>query len=247
MIICNSKINLASFNEILDIIFNCIDYRTKSTFTYLNSYICVYKSRNKNLDKILEEFDYIYPDGYGIYLASKILYGKDGIKEYITGTDLYFKLFSELNIRNKKIFIYGGDILSENLMRKKLKEVYPNIILTGYYNRNQKCNDELIEEMNNSLSDILFVGLGTPNQEEFIIRNRDRIDIPVMICVGSGIDFLSGYLKRAPLFMRKLRLEWLFRIFIEPKRLFFRYFFGIPLFIFKIIIQKFKLFLKIQR
>lgn len=247
MKICDAEINLRSYDEIISLIFKCIDTNTKSTFSYINPYICLFKSRNKKFEKLLNNFNYLYPDGVGIYLASKFLYKANGLKEYITGTDLLFKLFSELNNKSKSIFIYGGDFESKNLLKEKMKNYYPNIKLTGFYEWSKKFDDNVLQEMNNSKSDILFVGLGTPYQEEFVVNNVDKIKIPVIICVGSGINFLSGYLKRAPLIMRKLGLEWLFRIIVEPKRLFFRYFFGIPLFIFKIMVQKFKLLLNVKQ
>ncbi len=227
------------YDELIDYIFHSIYNEKKIRISYINFYHLVKKSNN--VEKLNSYFDIIHSDGIGIYYASRFLYGKNGLKEYITGTDLYYKLFEELNKRGCKIFLYGGDEKAKPLMLEKLEKIYPNITLGGYYSREYKFNDNILKEMNESKSNILFVGLGTPTQEEFVYKYSDKIDIPVIICIGSGIDFISGYLRRAPLIIRKLKLEWLFRIIMEPRRLFLRYFKGIPVFIFKVILQKFKL------
>lgn len=242
MKILNADINNVNYDELINEIISTINFEKRTRICYINFFQLLRKTPYiKSLNSC---FNLIHSDGFGIYLTSRFLYGKSGLKEYITGTDLYFRLFEELNKRKGKIFLYGGDEKAKSIMIEKLNKDYPNIILGGYYSRRETFNNNVLKKMNESKSDILFIGLGTPFQEEFVCKYSDKINIPVLICVGSGIDFLSGYLTRAPLLLRKLRLEWVFRVFIEPKRLFVRYFFGIPLFIFKVIVQKFKLLLK---
>ncbi len=241
MRIINSELNIRCYDEILKIIFDSVLLKNKTTFTYINSYVCLYANKKKEFQKILNEITYRYPDGIGIYWASRFLYKTAGIKEYMTGTDLYFRIFNEFNKKGGKFFIYGGDKNSKPLLLKKIQKEFPNLSLGGYFDRDTVFNEDILNQMNNSGSDILFIGLGTPFQEEFLYKFCNNINIPVIICVGSGIDFLAGYLKRAPVFLRNLRLEWLYRFINEPRRLFKRYFFGIPLFIFKVIVQKFKL------
>jgi N-acetylglucosaminyldiphosphoundecaprenol N-acetyl-beta-D-mannosaminyltransferase len=89
-----------------------------------------------------------------------------------------------------------------------------------------------------------MIGLGTPYQEYWLSSYSKEIDIPVQLCIGSGIEFLSGLNKRAPRILIKFGLEWLHRLIMEPKRLWKRYIIGIPLFTFKVLIIKIKLMLK---
>ena len=91
---------------------------------------------------------------------------------------------------------------------------------------------------------MLLVALGTPYQEEWISENKDKINIPIVIAIGSGLYFLSGTIKRAPKWMRNIGLEWFYRLFQEPKRLWRRYIIGIPIFVFNIIVIKVKLLFK---
>ena len=93
-------------------------------------------------------------------------------------------------------------------------------------------------------ADILMVALGTPYQEEWIFQYKDKINVAVIIAVGSGLDFLAGVKKRAPLWMREIGLEWMYRLFQETKRLWKRYLIGIPVFVFNIVLLKVKLMLK---
>jgi len=116
--------------------------------------------------------------------------------------------------------------------------LYPKLIIKGVIARKLCFDENILNEINSSNSDILFLGLGTPYQEKWIATFGKKTNIPIQIAAGSGIDFLSGVYKRAPEMLRKLGLEWLFRLFSEPKRLWKRYLLGIPHFVFLIIKQK---------
>jgi N-acetylglucosaminyldiphosphoundecaprenol N-acetyl-beta-D-mannosaminyltransferase len=125
--------------------------------------------------------------------------------------------------------------------------MYPDIIISGAIPRDTSFDKEIVEKIRISNSDILFIGLGTPFQELWLSKFNNTIDIPVQIAVGSGIDFISGNIKRAPKIMQKLGFEWLFRLFIEPKRLWKRYILGIPIFIFQLLLFKLKLVFKVNK
>ena len=125
--------------------------------------------------------------------------------------------------------------------------MYPDIIISGAIPRDTSFDKEIVEKKRISNSDILFIGLGTPFQELWLSKFNNTIDIPVQIAVGSGIDFISGNIKRAPKIMQKLGFEWLFRLFIEPKRLWKRYILGIPIFIFQLLLFKLKLVFKVNK
>lgn len=240
-------LNIDFANSTLDKLIAVIDSKIRMRVKFIvsspNVHICNVASSNHYFSNIINSFTYIHPDGIGIYLASKFLYGKKGLKERSTGTDLYFKLFKELF--NKKFFLIGGTKDCDERIKEKFllqeKSIAVNLVGSIY-----KLFDPIkdIEIINKSGADILMVALGTPRQEEWIIQNKDKVNVPVIIAVGSGLDFLAGVKKRAPLWMQKIGLEWLYRLFQEPKRLWKRYVIGIPVFMFNIIVIKVKLLFK---
>ena len=243
MKILNINFGNITIKELIDIIASKIDNKEKFIISSPNVHICNVARGKHRFAEIVNSFSFVHPDGIGIYIASKLLYGRNGLRERSTGTDLYFGLFNEFY--NKKFFLIGGakdcfDRIKEKFyLSDKSKTV--NIVGSIY-----KLNDPIkdIETLNKSGADILMVALGTPYQEEWIIQNKDKVNVPVIIAVGSGLDFLAGVKKRAPLWMQKIGLEWLYRLFQEPKRLWKRYLIGIPVFVFNIVLIKVKLMLK---
>jgi N-acetylglucosaminyldiphosphoundecaprenol N-acetyl-beta-D-mannosaminyltransferase len=95
-----------------------------------------------------------------------------------------------------------------------------------------------LERITDAAPDILFVGLGTPKQEYWIHENHQRLGIPISIGIGASIDFVSGMVRRAPAWMQKTGGEWLFRLFVEPRRLWKRYLVGNPRFMYQVLRQR---------
>jgi N-acetylglucosaminyldiphosphoundecaprenol N-acetyl-beta-D-mannosaminyltransferase len=191
--------------------------------------------KNLKYGELLSNFDIIHPDGIGLFLASKFLYGKNGFKKRITGSDFYIELIKESLKNNWSFFIFGDKCETLN----KISKVNPRLNIRGLCNGFNFNNDELIKNVNTSQPDILIVGIGSPQQEEWIIDNKNNIPTKIIIAVGDGIKVFAGNKKRGPKIFQKIGLEWFIRFLYEPKRLWKRYFIGIPLFIFRIIKFKF--------
>jgi N-acetylglucosaminyldiphosphoundecaprenol N-acetyl-beta-D-mannosaminyltransferase len=230
-------------DELIDLINLKIKKNEKLTIGYINVYICNYVRKHSGFQDLQNSFSYVHPDGIGIYLASRFLYGKKGLSERITGTDLYIKLFKENP--GLKYFILGGfencsERITENAALYSESTAFK--ITGNIYKPGDNFQD--VETINKSGADVLLVALGTPYQEEWISENKDKINIPIVIAIGSGLYFLSGTIKRAPEWMRNIGLEWFYRLFQEPKRLWRRYIIGIPIFVFNIIVIKVKLLFK---
>jgi N-acetylglucosaminyldiphosphoundecaprenol N-acetyl-beta-D-mannosaminyltransferase len=226
------------YKEILNAIEVKLSLRTYFSFAYVNSYIALTARQNVSLRNDIADFSARFPDGIGIYWASKLLYGKLGLKERVNGTDLYYKILDLAQKGNYIIFFFGGSDKAASLLNQNLKMIYPNLIISGIIPKDESFDEQILEKINQTNSDILFLGLGTPYQEKWIATFGKKCNIPIQIAVGSGIDFLSGTYKRAPKVMRNIGLEWLYRLFLEPKRLWKRYLLGIPHFIFLIVKQK---------
>jgi len=187
--------------------------------------------------EVLSKFNLVHPDGIGVFLASKFLYGKNGFSKRITGSDFYIELIKE-SLKNNWSFFFFGDT-DETL--SKISKANPDLYVKGFCNGFNFNNDKLIKDINTAKPDILIVGLGSPKQEDWIVTNRDNVNAKVIVAVGDGIKVFAGTKKRGTKLVRILGLEWFVRLINEPKRLWKRYLIGIPLFIFRILYYKFRL------
>ena len=174
---------------------------------------------------LVQSADILIPDGAGVVLASKIM--KKPLKSKVPGCELAERLVKSSAEGKYKIFFYGSKPATEegmsvaDLANKKMGEKYPGFAAAGTSHGYVKPDgyDALIEGINASGADILFVCLGVPMQEKWIAANRDRINAKVIIGLGGTLDVFAGTVKRAPVFFQKANLEWLYRLLKEPKRL----------------------------
>jgi len=179
----------------------------------------ILKARNdEKLRNLLNKATYQIPDGVGVIYASKLKKGK--IKSRITGIDSMEMLCSLSNEKGYKIFMYGAkeDVISK--AKEKLEEKYPNIKIVGTINGYEKDNKKIIDKINKSKADIIFVALGSPKQELWITENMDKLCVKVYQGVGGSFDVFSGNIKRAPIWVQNAGLEWFYRLLKEPKRIF---------------------------
>jgi len=230
-----TKFSNVSYNEILNSIQLAIQSRSQLTICYANVNSINLSISDEKIKQLLSEFDILHPDGFGVYLGSRVLVGRNGFSYRQSGSDLYEQIIDEAILIHWKLFIFGDT--DETLERIKYK--YPKLSIVGNQNGYVFENEKLLFEINNSKPDILIVGLGTPKQEEWIVKYKSKLMVNVIIAVGDGTKVFAGNKRRGPKFLQKLGLEWFVRFIFEPKRLWKRYFIGIPLFIFRVIKFKF--------
>jgi N-acetylglucosaminyldiphosphoundecaprenol N-acetyl-beta-D-mannosaminyltransferase len=192
--------------------------------------------KDQRLRAILKEGDFLIPDGAGIKLALRILYGR-GASHFvrITGIDLMQYLLEEAARKEFRVFFFGGSPEVNSYVFKKLRHEHPALKLVGsehgYIPDNQYGS--LIEKINDLNVDVLFVGLGSPKQEKWIDQHKNALKAKISIGVGGSLDVLAGKVSRAPSWMRFFGLEWLFRLFKEPSRL--RRQMALPRFVIKVL------------
>jgi N-acetylglucosaminyldiphosphoundecaprenol N-acetyl-beta-D-mannosaminyltransferase len=227
--------------EVLDHISASIKSSQKNMMFFVNAHNLTQAYYNLQYRSILRKTNYIYGDGIGIYFAGKVTHQQ--ISDNINGTDL-FPLICELCEREKyTVYFLGSAPGIVEKMAQNIKKKYPMLVIAGThhgYFDNESNGGYIINEINRTETKILFVGMGTPKQEKWIYDNYQSLNFNVAIGVGGLFDFYSGSKLRAPLFIRKLHLEWLFRLLYEPRRLWKRYIIGIPLFIYRVLKQKFQ-------
>jgi N-acetylglucosaminyldiphosphoundecaprenol N-acetyl-beta-D-mannosaminyltransferase len=183
-----------------------------------NSEILLDAVRDRELENILNEAQLVIPDGIGVVIASKF-YGTP-LKERVTGVDLSEKILELGAKKNSKVFLLGASQESVTAAAEKIQERFKGIhvvgIRNGYYPEDEE--EQIIDEINKSGAEILFVGLGAPRQEKLIYKYKDKLGVKIALGCGGGLDALSGTVKRAPEFYQKAGLEWFYRFIKQPSR-----------------------------
>jgi len=197
---------------------------------------------DKEFKNIYRSATLITADGVPLLWAANIL--GTPLKEKISGSDIFMNI-CELSAYNKyKVFFLGGKPEAAKRAAEKVKERYSGINIVGVFcpnygfENNETENNIIISMIVKAKPDILFVGLGAPKQEKWIYKHKDEYKVPVSIGVGATFDFVSGIVKRAPVWMQKAGFEWFWRLMMEPKRLWKRYLIDDPIFFWLILKQK---------
>ncbi len=208
---------ITSYEKILKSLNDDIINKKKSFVVAINPEKIMKARKNTSLMELLNNADYQIADGIGIIYSSRFRHGK--IKKRVTGIDLMEKVCYLASEENYSIFLYGAsdDVLSETV--NVLKEKYKSIKIVGKISGYNRKENEIVRIINNSKPDILFVALGSPKQEYFIFKNMKKINCKIFMGVGGSFDVISGKLKRAPVWMQRCGLEWLFRLIQNPKRI----------------------------
>lgn len=186
----------------------------------VNPEIILKAREDEEYKKVLSEADLRVTDGVGIIWASRFLGEK--LKERITGVDLVYDI---LRMTKLRVMVIGADEDSRQKARAKLKNIFPLIDLEissveiDINGKNRGLFLKLNEEIRNFRPAILFVAFGAPYQETWIYENLRLLSaVKLAIGVGGAIDIIAGKFPRAPRWMRKIGLEWLWRLYLEPKR-----------------------------
>lgn len=180
----------------------------------------------------------ILPDGVGVDMAAKLLYGAP-FPDNLNGTD-FVPAFLQASTRPLTVGLLGATRVNAEAASARLAALAVQhrfvVIHDGYFPPAEE--PAIIDRIARLRPDVLLVAMGVPRQELWIARHIDARHCTLPIAVGALLDFLSGTVPRAPPWMRRLRLEWLFRLWIEPGRLWRRYVVGNPVFLLRVIRQK---------
>ncbi len=172
------------------------------------------------LHKIFKAADMLIPDGIGVVLAARFLHGRKLSR--VPGVELMEKICQLSAQTGYRLFIYGAKEEVNKTAVGELRNRYPDLKIVGRSNGylEEDKMDALIEKINNSEAEILFIALGSPRQEKWYAKYKDKLE-SVKICqgIGGSLDAITGNVKRAPKFWIDLNLEWLYRLISEPERI----------------------------
>ena len=193
--------------------------------------------------RAIRSADIVVPDGIGIIIASMILGGK--IRERTTGMDIFLGLSAVLDSRKEYRYFFLGST-DENLVRIKdrMSRDFPHIIVAGTYSPpfqsefSEQENQLMIDTINESHPDVLWVGMTAPKQEKWIYQNRSRLKVKFIGAIGAVFDFYTGTVKRSHPIFREMGFEWLPRFIRQPRRLWRRNFISGPRFLLRVITSR---------
>ena len=212
----------------------------EETVAYINAhieelrgkYICVSNVHttvmayeNEHYRNIQNKAALALPDGGPLSSYSR----RHGYKEArrVTGPDLMLELFKISPEYGYRHFFYGSMQETLDQIRQVMERDYPKTQVVGMYSPPfRKLSEEedakTIQIINEARPDFIWVGLGAPKQEEWMYEHQNQVN-GIMLGVGAGFDYLAGYIKRAPMWMQKISMEWFYRLLQEPSRLWKRY------------------------
>lgn len=178
----------------------------------------LYRALNdRGLHEIISRASLVTADGQGVLLAGKLL--GQPFKARVTGIDLAEALCATSGERGYKIYFLGGKEGISKKAQMAMMRRYPDSNIVGEHHGYFKNDIEpLLADLREKQPDILLVAMGSPYQENFILRYQKLLNIPVAIGVGGTLDVFSGEVKRAPELVQTLKLEWAYRILSDPKR-----------------------------
>ena len=212
--------------------------KNKRIFTP-NTSIVLSTLKDKEKARLINSADLLIPDGIGLVQASRIL--NDPLPQRITGIDMGEKILEIANKECLSLFLLGSTKKNVSAAADNIRDKYRNIkvcgIHHGFFDINSEYNQKLIKAISSKEPDIIFVCMGYPKQELWIDQNSHKIpSLRLSIGLGGSLDVWSGKVKRAPVIFRKLNMEWLWRMIIQPQRL--KNLSDIPCFYYYILKQK---------
>lgn len=183
-----------------------------------NAEMLMQATEDEELKKILNSSELVVADGAGTVWAAHHL-GKD-MPERVAGCDLVQELMKIAPKKSWKIFLFGAAPGVAEKVKSKVEKLYPGIKIVGVRDGFFSADDEpeIISQIKKAQPDILLAALGVPKQEKWVFKHKDELNVPVSIGVGGTFDVIAGIMKRAPLWMQKAKLEWLFRVMKQPSR-----------------------------
>jgi len=209
-----------SYDQALACIDRAIEAGRKTFWVAINPQKCYRAWHERELLDVLNRADVGICDGVGVSIAAKVLCGQRLPR--VTGCDLFFRLLAHAVQRDWGVFMLGASAESNASASEKLCQRFPGLRIVGRQDGFFEDSDAVIDRINASKADLLFVAMGSPTQEYWICEHRDKIDALFCMGVGGSFDVASGRIKRAPAVFRKTGTEWLFQLLTEPHKRFRR-------------------------
>jgi exopolysaccharide biosynthesis WecB/TagA/CpsF family protein len=206
--------------RVLDDIVNAIARHRGVRVAFANTHLLYHAIRDRRLARSLSRF-VVLNDGVGLTLASRFACGA-GFPDNLNGTDFTPRLLAAAPA-GSRIFLYGARPRVVAEVASRIEAHYPHLQMCGARDGFGDSAENILPEMVKARPDVVLVALGNPGQEAFISHCAQSLPATTFVGVGALFDFMAGAVSRAPRWMRKIRMEWLYRLAHEPRRLWRRY------------------------
>ena len=195
-----------------------MDVRANVMIATANAEMIMRATHDEELRDILNAAALVVPDGAGTVWAARHL--GHAMPERVAGYDLAQELLRRAPAEGRRIYFFGAAPGVAEKAKEKAEQLYPGIEIVGVRNGffSPADNAAIITEIKAAHPDLLLVALGVPKQEKWIAAHLAALDVPAAIGVGGTLDVMAGVMKRAPYWMQRAKLEWLFRGLMQPKR-----------------------------
>ena len=181
-----------------------------------NPEIIVASQEDRELKEIINSASLRVPDGVSMVVVSRII--GNSLKQRVAGIDLMLKIIELCGREGKKIFLLGGENGVAEEAAGRLAQKFPGINVAGTHNGYFSEDIEVIQKIKDTKPDVLFVGIGAGRQEKWLKRHLRELGVGIGMGIGGSLDVISGRKKRAPVWIQKMYIEWLYRLFTEPNR-----------------------------
>jgi N-acetylglucosaminyldiphosphoundecaprenol N-acetyl-beta-D-mannosaminyltransferase len=222
--------------ELLRSIIGFTESGPRRRVSYVNAHVLNQSFANSELRAALQASDLVYCDGYGVRLAARWI-GLE-VPHRMTGADWIWGLAALCEGSGRSLYLLGSNPGAAAEAADALRRWYPQLNVRGthhgYFEAGSPHSERVLEDIAEHRPDMLLVGMGTPQQELWAHRHFERIDAKVVWTVGALFDYVSGRTPRAPHWMADHGAEWIFRLAIEPRRMWRRYLLGNPAFLYRV-------------
>jgi N-acetylglucosaminyldiphosphoundecaprenol N-acetyl-beta-D-mannosaminyltransferase len=232
-------IDLAEPTELLRTISGWASQHTTKRVMYVNAHVVNQSRATPGLTEALRAADLVYCDGYGVRLAARAM--ERPVPHRMTGADWIWGLAGLCERAGHPLYLLGSEPPLAREAAARLKRLYPRLDVAGthhgFFDLDSPHNERVIEDITAHRPRIVLVGMGTPKQELWADRYADQLDGAVVWTVGALFDYVSGHVPRAPRWLADNGLEWIFRLAIEPQRMWRRYLLGNPVFLRRVLTE----------
>lgn len=238
-------IDAADYEGACDAIFTAARKKQKLTVTALAVHGLMTGAMDREHQFRLNHFDLLLPDGQPVRWALNLFYHA-GLSDRVYGPNLTMKICEGAADKGIPLYFYGTNPETLAPLREFLEKRFPGIVIAGmepsrFRRLTPMEKEEVAGRIQASGAGLVFVGLGCPRQETFAFEFREILPMPIL-AVGAAFPFLAGMLPQAPIWMQRAGLEWLFRLVVEPRRLWRRYLLLNPAYVCLLVLQALRLF-----
>ena len=211
-------VDAVTMAEAVDVVRRAMDTRAGVMVATANAEMLMRATHDEELRRILNASALVVPDGAGTVWAARHL--GHAMPERVAGYDLAQELLRCAPAEGRRVYFFGSAPGVAEKAKAKAEQLYPGIKIVGVRDGffSADMNDAIISDIRTARPDLLLVALGVPKQEKWIHEHLAALGVPVAIGVGGTLDVMAGVMKRAPRWMQKAKLEWLFRGMLQPKR-----------------------------